>query len=102
MLDNACWEWILRIGFSASLAHGFGHMRHIHGAGVMFGAKLLILGLVVTVVFVLAAMAAPLVSDWIRKHYDLPDYTGTAGWGAFLIIGFVLVLVAVFVLARDL
>lgn len=102
MPDSAWLEWLLLIGFSAPLAHGFGHMGHFRAGGIAFGGKLLMLGLAAIVVFVLAAMAAPLIGDWIRKHVDLPDYTRTAGWGAFLIIGFVLLLVLIFALARAL
>ena len=102
MPDLSQLEGILRFGFSASLAHGFGHMGHFHAGGVAFVGKLLMLALGVVVVFVLAAMAAPLMGDWIRKHVDLPDYTGTAGWGAFLIIGFLVLLAFIFALARML
>ena len=102
MPDISRLEGITRINASGALARGLGHMAHLRGLGVAFGGRLLILGLAATFLFVLAAMAAPFVSDWVRQRFDVPDVTGTAGWGAFLIIGFVLVLVLVFGLARVL
>ena len=82
---------LFSIPFEASLLRGgraFGHFRH--GAGIMFGGKMLELALAGIVALACAAMVTTGVSDWVEKRYGNSDYARVAGWGAFLVVAIVL------------
>jgi Mn2+/Fe2+ NRAMP family transporter len=86
--------------FSAGLVNGF-HSggRYFHrGAGVEFGAKLLIFGLGITFAIALGIMAMRSASDWTVRQYKRPEYSRAAGLGVFLFV----VLVLGFAMARFL
>lgn len=91
MLDRALFDF-LNLGFSAHILRGgFGHFGgHHRGAGIIFGARLLELGLAATVALIVAAMATLSVSDWVRQHYGDPDYAQAAGVVTFIVVVVVL------------
>jgi len=90
-------EGLFRLDVSASVARGFHSGGHwSRAAGVMFGGKLLMLGLGAMVVFALATMAMLSASDWTRRRYKTTDYSRAAGIGVFVVV----LLVLGFALAR--
>ena len=97
-------KWITWIGPSSRLAAVYGHAggRMHRGAGVLFVGKLMIIAVVVIVLFVFGAMAAPGISAWAKKRYNLPDYSHSAAMGVFHIVAFVLAIALLAALARFL